>query len=140
MSTLTNSARALLVVIPAIALASPAFAAPTPPPPAPVCSKAAPLPKKDSEVNCADPSEPGSIIVYQKFQRSFVPVDAGLAGQSVQPRSLIELGATCPTDDTTCGVDIKVVRVNFHWVCPPQPDNAGAQFAATGGGVCVEND
>jgi hypothetical protein len=88
----------------------------------------------------ADPSEPGSIIVYQKFQRGFVTVDAGLASQSVQPRSLIELGATCPKDDTTCGVDIKVVRVNFHWVCPPQPDNSGAQFAATGGGVCVEND
>jgi hypothetical protein len=88
----------------------------------------------------SDPSEPGSIIVYQKFQRGFVTVDAGLPGQSVQPRSLIELGATCPTDDTTCGVDIKVVRVNFHWVCPPQPDVSGNQFAATGGGVCVEND
>ena len=88
----------------------------------------------------SDPPEPGSIIVYQKFQRGWVNVDAGQLGAAVQPRSLIELGATCPTDDTTCGVEKKVVRVNFHWVCPPQPDNAGAQFAATGGGVCVEND
>jgi hypothetical protein len=91
-------------------------------------------------VGLADQSEPGSIIVYQKFQRGFVTVDAGAPGQSVQPRSLIELGATCPVDDSNCGVDQKVVRVNFHWVCPPQPDTAGAQFANPSGGVCVEND
>jgi YVTN family beta-propeller protein len=85
-------------------------------------------------------SEPGSIIVYQKFQRGFVAVDVGAPGQSVQPKSLIELAATCPVDDAECAVDQKVVRVNFHWVCPPQPDNAGAQLANPSGGICVEND
>jgi hypothetical protein len=135
MSTLTNTARAFLVAIPSIALASPAFAII----PTQECATAGYI-GQEQIANCADPSEPGSIIVYQKFQRGFVTVDLGAPGQSVQPRSLIELGAVCPTDDTTCGVDIKVVRVNFHWVCPPQPDVAGAQFAATGGGVCVEND
>jgi hypothetical protein len=148
MSTLTNTARALLVALPAIALASPAFAALS----TPECPTAGYT--GVSTVNCADPSEPGSIIVYQKFQRGFVTVDLGAPGQSIQPRSLIELGATCPVtpkqvvlaplgpDGTTfqCGVDITVVRVNFHWVCPPQPDAAGAQFANTGGGICVEND
>jgi hypothetical protein len=137
MSLSTNSARALLALVPAIALASPAFAQSSPP--GTECAVNL-IPAPSGQVNCADPSEPGSIIVYQKFQRGFVTVDQGLAGQSVQPRSLIELGAVCPTDDDTCGVDIKVVRVNFHWVCPPQPDAAGAQFAATGGGICVEND
>jgi hypothetical protein len=139
MSLSTNSARALLVLVPAIALATPAFAQSSPPNTACAVNLTNPNPSV-TDVNCADPSEPGSIVVYQKFQRGFVTVDAGLPGQSVQPRSLIELGAVCPTDDTTCGVDIKVVRVNFHWVCPPQPDTAGAQFAASGGGVCVEND
>jgi len=137
MSLSTNSARALLVLVPAIALATPAFAQSSPP--GTECAVNL-ISAPSGQVNCADPSEPGSIIVYQKFQRGFVTVDAGLPGQSVQPRSLIELGAVCPTDDDTCGVDIKVVRVNFHWVCPPQPDVAGLQFAPTGGGVCVEND
>jgi hypothetical protein len=135
MRTLANTARALLVALPAIALASPAFASL----PAQECPTAG-YNGEETIANCADPSEPGSIIVYQKFQRGFVTVDAGLPGQSVQPRSLIELGATCPTDDDSCGVDIKVLRVNFHWVCPPQPDAAGAQFANPAGGVCVEND
>jgi hypothetical protein len=137
MSLSTNSARALLVLLPAIALATPAFAGSQPPNTECAVNLTSP---PSGQVNCADPSEPGSIIVYQKFQRGFVTVDVGQPGQSVQPRSLIELGAVCPTDDDECGVDIKVVRVNFHWVCPPQPDAAGAQFANTGGGVCVEND
>jgi len=138
MSLSTNSARALLVLVPAIALASPAFAQSSPP--GTFCATVQTPAPTGTPVNCADPSEPGSIIVYQKFQRGFVTVDQGLPGQSGQPRSLIELGAVCPSDDDECGVDIKVVRVNFHWVCPPQPDNAGARFAANGGGICVEND
>jgi len=123
MDILSRWRRALLALIPAILVASPALAFVSTDPP-----------------GLSDPSEPGSIIVYQKFQRGFVTVDAGLPAQSVQPRSLIELGATCPKDDANCGVDNKVVRVNFHWVCPPQPDTAGAQFANPSGGICNEND
>src|SRR5580704_2600607 len=96
MSLSTNSARALLVLVPAIALATPAFAQSSPP--GTECAVNL-ISAPSGQVNCADPSEPGSIIVYQKFQRGFVTVDAGLPGQSNQPRSLIELGATCPKDD-----------------------------------------
>jgi hypothetical protein len=85
----------------------------------------------------ADSSEPGSIIVYQKFQKGFVTVDAGQPTQTVQPRTLIELGATCPVN-MDCGVQDLVVAVEFRWVCPAQPDNAGAQFSDAG--ICVEND
>src|SRR5580704_14096378 len=78
MSLSTNSARALLALVPAIALASPAFAQSSPP--GTECAVNL-IPAPSGQVNCADPSEPGSIIVYQKFQRGFVTVDAGLPGQ-----------------------------------------------------------
>jgi len=122
----------LAVVMPAIALA-------------PAQAGASQVLDCASSLTClSDSSEPGSIIVYQKFQRGFVTVDAGLAGQSIQPRTLIKLGAVCPIDDNNftgdCGVESKVVRVQFHWVCPPQPDTAGVQFAANGGGICNESD
>src|SRR5580704_17253128 len=83
MSLLTNSARALLVLAPAIALASPAFAQSSPP--NTFCATVQTPAPTGTPVNCADPSEPGSIIVYQKFQRGFVTVDQGLPGQSGQP-------------------------------------------------------
>jgi hypothetical protein len=94
----------------------------------------------DDKPELADASEPGSVIVYQKFQRGFVEVDVHQPGDTIQPRSLIELGATCPVSVSDCGVDNTVVRVEFHWVCPPQPDTAGVQFANPSGGICQEND
>jgi hypothetical protein len=88
----------------------------------------------------ADTSEPGSVLVYQKFQTGTVTVDAGTAAATTQPRSLIELGAVCPTDvGGNCGSeDELVVRVEFHWVTPPQPDNAGNHFSSPG--ICQENN
>jgi hypothetical protein len=127
----SQSARALFLIVSAFALAKPAFAQK-----ACVTTESGP-----SFVTCADSSEPGSIIVYQKFQRGFVTADLNQPGQAVEPRSLIELGAVCPKDfdGGDCGVDTIVVRVEFDWICPPQPDTAGAQFASNAGGICVEN-
>jgi len=119
MITLRSCRRALLAVIPVAALVAPVSPATAANPP------------------LADVGKPGSIIVYQKFQTGWVTVDQGQPDQSVQPRSLIELGATCPAT-VDCGVQDMVVRVRLHWVCPPQPDNAGAKFSSAG--ICSEND
>jgi len=119
MDPLARSARALFPLILAIALVTPGLAATAATPP------------------LADVNKPGSIIVYQKFQTDWVTVDQGRPDQSVQPRSLIELGATCPAN-MDCGIQDIVVRVRFHWVCPPQPDNAGAKFSSPG--ICAAND
>jgi hypothetical protein len=89
----------------------------------------------------ADPSEPGAVIVYQKFQQGAVVVDAGSNNPVIQPRTKIELGAVCPglALGTTCGETGEIVfRVEFHWVVPPQPDNAGVKFASSG--ICQENN
>jgi hypothetical protein len=86
----------------------------------------------------ADTSEPGSVIVYQKFQQGAVIADAGTGSATIQPRSLIELGAVCPNDSLCGSTGELVIRVEFHWVVPPQPDNAGVKFASSG--ICQENN
>src|SRR5580700_8269900 len=87
MHTFKQSILGLAVVMPAMALA-------------PAQAGASQVLDCASSLTClSDSSEPGSIIVYQKFQRGFVTIDANAPGQSIQPRTLIKLGAVCPIDD-----------------------------------------
>ena len=82
-----------LALLPAIALAMPAFAQVRP-------------------TTLADPDEPGSVIIYPKFiNRAAVSVDG-----AVLPRTEIEIGAVCPKG-ATC-TEHQSVKVRFHWVCP----------------------
>jgi len=104
------------LLMPLLALASPAFAQsllPTNPP------------------GLADPSQPGSVLVYPKFVTGTVPAQSD-AGAFVAAKTLIELGAVCPADLAPCP-DNSILRVHFHWVCP------GVQIGQQTS-VCSEND
>ena len=87
-----------LLVAPAVGLATPASAQ--------ALAPAAAL---------ADPSQPGSVIVFPKFVTGTVVVD----GVTV-PKTEIELGAVCPTGQIC--PEHQPIKVRFHWVCPGSDD------------------
>jgi hypothetical protein len=58
----------------------------------------------------ADPSEPGSVIVFPKWRTGTVSVDG-----VTLPQTEIELGAVCPVG-FTCP-EHQPIKVRFHWVC-----------------------
>ena len=90
-------ARSLLLLIPALALAMPAYA-------------------NDRDPTLSDSQEPGSVIVFPKFIRGTVTVD-GVA----TPQTEIEYTVQCPTAlEDTCPLH-QAVLVRFHWVCPGSP-------------------
>jgi hypothetical protein len=90
-------ARSLLLLIPALALAMPAFA-------------------QDRDPTLSDSQEPGSVIVFPKFIRGTVTVDG-----VVTPQTEIEYTVQCPTAlEDTCPLH-QTVLVRFHWVCPGSP-------------------
>jgi len=103
--------RGLTALVPAIALAMPAFA-------------------QVRDPKLADLTEPGSVIIYPKFATGAVPVDGGPPAPGYNaPKTLIELSIQCPTNAVPC-FEPTPVRVHFHWVCPPvAPSN-----------VCLESD
>src|SRR5208282_2710036 len=86
----------------------------------------------------ADTAEPGSVLVFPKFGQGTVVLDNG----AVEPRTQIEIGATCPApalpslpdaaqSPLTCPpVDYEVA---VHWVCPGV--TIGQETS-----VCQEND
>jgi hypothetical protein len=92
------------LLMPALALATPALA----------------WTSSDSRpATLANTNEPGSVIVWPKFQNGTVSVDAGTPGAFVATKSLIELGAVCPADTPSPGcADNSTVHVHLHWVCP----------------------
>ena len=92
-------ARSLLLLIPALALAMPAFA-------------------NDRDPTLSDSQEPGSVIVFPKFIRGTVTVDG-----VVTPQTEIEYTVQCPTAlEDTCPLH-QAVLVRFHWVCPGGANN-----------------
>lgn len=93
-----KGAGGLLVLIPALALAMPAFANYAPP-------------------VLADTQEPGSVIVFPKFAQGSVWAYAGTGGAFKAAKSVIEVGFVCPIG-VGCTFGQKV-NVHFHWVCPP---------------------
>jgi hypothetical protein len=97
---LTKHTLSVLSLLPSLALATPALAG-------------------DRPATLANTNEPGSVIVWPKFQNGTVSVDSGTPGAFVATKSLIELGAVCPTDATSPGcADNSTIHVHLHWVCP----------------------
>src|ERR1700730_6616125 len=92
-------ARFLLFLMPALALAIPAYAEP-----------------RELELN--DSQVPGSVIVFPKFIQGMVT----LAGGGTAPKTEIEIGIVCPEGET-CAED-QPVKLRFHWVCPGSQDFA----------------
>ena len=85
--------RLLLFLVPALALATPAFA------------QVRPLALSDSQ-------EPGSVIVFPKFLRGTVTPDP--VGST--PKTEIHVSVQCP-NGATCPEHMPV-KIRFHWVCP----------------------
>jgi hypothetical protein len=88
-----------LALLPAIALAMPAFA-------------------QVRDVNLADTDEPGSVIIFPKFVNRAAVTTAG--DLAVLPRTEIEIGVVCPKG-ATC-TEHQLVKIRFHWVCPGSDD------------------
>jgi hypothetical protein len=78
----------------------------------------------------ADPSQPGSVLVWPKFTTGTVSVFPGTAGAFTAAKTLIELGAVCPAAAAPCA-DNQTIHVHLHWVCGP---------TAAGSTVCPETD
>jgi hypothetical protein len=87
MNFLMKSAWSALLLAPALGLVTPASAFPL-----------------------ADPSEPGSVIVYPKWRTGSVTVDT-----VTLPQTEIELGVVCPVGEV-CN-ELTPIKVRFHWVC-----------------------
>jgi hypothetical protein len=86
-------ARFLLFLMPALALAIPAYAEP-----------------RELELN--DSQVPGSVIVFPKFIQGTVT----LPGGGTAPATEIEIGIVCPEGETCA--EHESVKILFHWVCP----------------------
>jgi hypothetical protein len=103
-----------LLLIPAFALAIPAFA-PTPA-----------LAQRD--VRLADSQEPGSVIVFPKFIGGRTAAGGAVLVDGVRlPRTEIELGVVCPpgvTPTTSVCFEHQTIKVRGHWVCPGVQDVA----------------
>lgn len=104
MNFMKNYACSLLLLMPAVGLASSALAAPPDP-------------------RVADTSQPGSVIVFPKFATGTVAVDGATTA-----RTEIELGAVCPFG-VVCP-EHQSIKVRFHWVCPGD-DNITNKYICT---------
>jgi hypothetical protein len=89
-----------LLLLPAVALTTPAFAA-------------FPL---------ADPEQPGSVIVYPKFVNELFGGGSPIVVDGVTiAQTEIEIGAVCPPAFVTAGgscAEHEPIKIRFHWVCP----------------------
>jgi hypothetical protein len=70
-----------------------------------------------STAGLADPSQPGSVIIWPKFVSGSVNVFPGTAGAFTAAKTVIELGAVCPAAAAPC-TDNQTIHVHLHWVCP----------------------
>lgn len=86
-------ARTLLLLMPALALAMPAFA-------------------QDRDPRLSDSQEPGSVIVFPKFIAGTVRLPEG----GTAPATELEVGVVCPVG-ATC-LEHQLIKIRFHWVCP----------------------
>jgi hypothetical protein len=95
--------RSMLLIMPALALAMPAFAQ-----------------SRSPRLN--DSQEPGSVIVFPKFRNvPGLPVGGGVT----VPASALKIGVVCPKG-VTCSSD-QAVTIRFHWVCPPSAPSTTCQ-------------
>jgi hypothetical protein len=93
----------LLLLMPALALAMPAFAQTL----APVLS---------------DSQEKGSLIVFPKFIRGTVALPEG----GTAPKTEIEVQVDCPVA-FTCA-EHQLIKIRFHWVCPSFEGDVSGSF------------
>src|SRR5215831_16701115 len=94
--------RLAMLLVPALALAAPAFAQVRP-------------------TTLSDSQEPGSVIVFPKFIQGSVSTAEG----SNTPISELEIGVVCPKG-VICP-EHQAVKIRFHWVCGTnEADQAGS--------------
>jgi hypothetical protein len=87
-----KAARLAVLLVPALALAAPAFA-------------------QARDIELSDSQEPGSVIVFPKFIQGSVALPEG--GRA--PVTELEIGVVCPKG-ATCPEHMPV-KIRFHWVC-----------------------
>jgi len=99
-----KGARLAGVLLPALALAAPAFAQVRP-------------------ATLSDATEPGSVIVFPKFINA--PAVA-LPEGGVAPVTELEIGVVCPKG-VVCA-EHQPVKIRFHWVCGTTEANLAGSF------------
>jgi hypothetical protein len=106
----TKGARLAGLLVPALALAVPAFA-------------------QVRDPKLSDATEPGSVIVFPKFiNGSGVVLPEGVPS----PVTELEVGVVCPKG-ATCS-EHQPVKIRFHWVCGTTEANLAGSF------ICSETD
>ena len=106
----TKGARLAGLLVPALALAVPAFA-------------------QVRDAKLSDATEPGSVIVFPKFiNGSGVVLPEGVPA----PVTELEVGVVCPKG-ATCS-EHQPVKIRFHWVCGTTEANLAGSF------ICAETD
>jgi hypothetical protein len=106
----TKGARLAGLLVPALALAVPAFA-------------------QVRNPTLSDATEPGSVIVFPKFiNGSGVVLPEGVPA----PVTELEVGVVCPKG-VTCS-EHQPVKIRFHWVCGTTEANLAGSF------ICSETD
>jgi hypothetical protein len=87
--------RSVLLIMPALALAMPAFA-------------------QTRSPKLSDSQEPGSVIVFPKFINAPAVITQP-PGSGTAPASALKIGVICPKG-ASCSSD-QAVTIRFHWVC-----------------------
>jgi hypothetical protein len=105
-----KGARLAALLVPALALAAPAFA-----------QAARPTTLSDSQ-------EPGSVIVFPKFIQGTV----GLPEGPTAPITELEIGVVCPKGQTCA--EHQPIKIRLHWVCGTSEADQAGSF------VCQETD
>jgi hypothetical protein len=93
-----KGARLAMLLVPALALAAPAFAQTTVP------------------VGLSDSEEAGSVLIFPKFIRGTVTLPEGV----LAPQSELEIGVVCPKG-FVCSEHL-AIKIRAHWVCPGSDD------------------
>jgi hypothetical protein len=93
----------LAVIVPALALAAPAFA-------------------QVRSATLSDSQEAGSVIIFPKFLQAPVALPEG----GIAPGTELEIGVVCPKG-VICS-EHQAVKIRFHWVCGTTEANAGTSF------------
>src|SRR5215469_13865034 len=101
-----KGARLAGLLVPALALAAPAFA-------------------QVRDATLSDATEPGSVIVFPKFISGTVTIPEGGA----VPQSELEIGVVCPKG-VTCS-EHQPVKIRFHWVCGTTEANLAGSFVCS---------
>src|SRR5215831_2992505 len=98
-----KGARLAMLLVPALALAAPAFA-------------------QVRDTTLSDATEPGSVIVFPKFINGTVALPEG----GTASISELEIGVVCPKG-VTCP-EHEPVKIRFHWVCGTSEANLADSF------------